>query len=699
MYKWNEISFFNEFYKKTGQTRKDEKNLAYLPYVCSFKINASRITSSYSTMYIWTFTIKSLRTAQQVTVYGRTWNEFDELLQKIETEFSLHSYNSGRGRKIVVYCQKLSYEFSFLFGRKEISVKEAAFKNSKNDCFRCIINKYFDFRDTEIYSRMTFEDTAKVCSITIPEFDRDIIRTHETILTESELAYFQTETEIIAIYFFNELKKYNNKLTPRGGIPWTATGITRSYIRKQDNYKTYADNLQEIQQTERLDPLLGNLMKIAFNGAYAHSTPFAYDSLIEDVESFDLDSCYIYYLLAGYFPKMFKRTPCPRKQQQFIDMIEKRYKRRAYLIYIEFENIRPKDRRKAIYPLSAKSKNYDCGVGLQIDDESRLISADCFITAITDLDFLACLKFYDFDKFKIKALYSSYKQPLPPVFKNAVIEVYAKKEQLKTQKKKRAAEYRQIKEVLNSFFGICTQDRMKPNFQLADKQILKEEKLIEDINKYSLYSWGVWLTSYARYNLMMIADQLESDFIYCDTDSVKFTGEHNELINAYNQAAAAKIQREIINNDIFKGNDNLKFLSKIGQFEDEGKYSKFKTLGLKRYIYYNDEDGFTAKISGIDKKSSERYFNRFSTIDDKFRNFNRDSEIPVFMPYATPIYNNITTNQVVEDDQGHNTPTTEQCCCTLNDINFILTMDGGISGFTSDQLLEFAKLKRQLKLQ
>ena len=82
------------------------------------------------------------------------------------------------------------------------------------------------------------------------------------------------------------------------------------------------------------------------------------------------------------------------------------------------------------------------------------------------------------------------------------------------------------------------------------------------------------------------------DFIYCDTDSIKCIGEHQEAFKRLNE--------QYINEDR-SALDPAGRRHYLGIFEYEGEYKTFKTLGAKKYAY-EDEKGLHVTISGVNKK-------------------------------------------------------------------------------------------------
>src|SRR5699024_5712155 len=75
------------------------------------------------------------------------------------------------------------------------------------------------------------------------------------------------------------------------------------------------------------------------------------------------------------------------------------------------------------------------------------------------------------------------------------------------------------------------------------------ETQIQDYNKsknrFLYYPWGVWITAYARRNLWYGIISMGDDYIYSDTDSIKFKNyeKHKPFIETYNKHIISKIKR------------------------------------------------------------------------------------------------------------------------------------------------------------
>ena len=162
------------------------------------------------------------------------------------------------------------------------------------------------------------------------------------------------------------------------------------------------------------------------------------------------------------------------------------------------------------------------------------------------------------------------------------------------------------KNKLNSLYGMIVTniqreeiifDRNKDNkeiFSLGDKQDI--EDYYNSRNSFLSYQWGVFVTAYCRRNLQLAIDGIGLDVVYCDTDSVKYLNNHDNIFEKINNDMLKKCNdNDIINYAI---RDNKKYY--LGVYDFEGTYQKFITLGSKKYAFIkNDKYGCT--VSGLNK--------------------------------------------------------------------------------------------------
>ena len=135
------------------------------------------------------------------------------------------------------------------------------------------------------------------------------------------------------------------------------------------------------------------------------------------------------------------------------------------------------------------------------------------------------------------------------------------------------------------------------------------------------YQWGVWVTAYARRELMRAVLHVGDDEVYHDTDSSKclnWKKHKEEYFDKENIIMDQKLKKmcEFYDIDFEKTRPETPsgVPAPLGYWSFEGYYESFKTLGAKKYAYINlfNEDGTIKKknkgihvtVSGVPKKEA-----------------------------------------------------------------------------------------------
>lgn len=280
-----------------------------------------------------------------------------------------------------------------------------------------------------------------------------------------------------------------------------------------------------------------------------------------------------------------------------------------------------------------------------IDDNGKLMQAQRIKISLTNIDFDIVKRMYRFKSCRFSNFYIFEKAYLPKEIITSILDFYEKKTQLKNVEGQEL-EYNDNKERLNSCYGMAVTDICKEDNNFVDGNWVKEwNDIVEMIERYNnskqrflFYWWGIFIPAYARRNLFYGINELKEDFIYADTDSLKFTNieKHKSFFDNYNQEVEERLKRIMDELNIPferckpKTKEGIEKL--IGVFDYEGMYSEFKTLGCKRYMYTkNDDISFT--ISGVNKKYGIPYLkDKYKTNDEIFKAFDDNLVIP---SYAT----------------------------------------------------------------
>lgn len=218
----------------------------------------------------------------------------------------------------------------------------------------------------------------------------------------------------------------------------------------------------------------------------------------------------------------------------------------------------------------------------------------------------------------------------------------------------------------------------------TNKQI---EKYNRSYNRFLFYAWGVFVTAYARHNLWSGILQFKDDYLYSDTDSIKAKNykKHMDYINSYNKNIVKKLEtcldyyhidRDEISPKDIKGNKHT-----LGLWDFEGVYTRFKTLGAKRYIVtkYDDDNNEVLEITiaGLPKDKGRDYLLKISDNDfDKvFNNFTNGFKVPKeYSGKLAAFYDDDVKEGIVKDYQGHYTKVKSLSSVHLSKESFEMTM-------------------------
>ena len=157
--------------------------------------------------------------------------------------------------------------------------------------------------------------------------------------------------------------------------------------------------------------------------------------------------------------------------------------------------------------------------------------------------------------------------------------------------------------------------------------------------------WGVFVTAFARRNLFDGISALGDDYIYSDTDSVKFVNykAHTAYFDAYNaevvrkcDAAMAhhKLDPELTRPKTVKGKTK-----QLGVWDFDAHYTRFKSNGAKRYMVEYEDGSLSLTVSGVNKHTAIPYLKaKYGSNDAIFAAFTDGLVIPEFNDTGIPIY-------------------------------------------------------------
>ena len=279
------------------KNRKIEK-FDILDCTCAFDIETTAIPEiEQSVMYIWQFQIST-----DLTVFGRTWDDFKLLQQKILEHLPERT-------ALVVMVHNLSYEFEFLAGIYDFKTDEV-FATERRKVLYCTMHeRRFEFRCSYRLSNMNLKDFTRkfhVPHAKLTDFDYGIPRYWFSPLTVEELRYCQNDVlglvEAVNALMISEKCNLLN-------MPLTSTGFIRKdlkeIVRKNLGYR-YAQKFFP-------GPELYRIMHRAFRGGDVHCNRYYINDILHNVSSADRSSSYPDVLVNGFFP--LSRSPALKMLQ------------------------------------------------------------------------------------------------------------------------------------------------------------------------------------------------------------------------------------------------------------------------------------------------------------------------------------------------------------------------------------------------
>ncbi|MBO5811298.1 MAG: hypothetical protein J6R32_10810 [Bacteroidales bacterium] len=550
-------------------------------------------------MYIWQMSINGTE------IFGRTWSQFHIFLGTLKTYLGLN-YN----RRIIFYVHNLAYEFQFLLGHSQIS---DVFARKACKPISCLLDNCIELKCSYFLSGLSLAKVAEnLTTISVSKLngnlDYSLIRHSGTPLTPLELDYCAYDVRIVYYFIKEEIARNENDITK---IPLTKTGYVRRYVRnkikEKYNYKVYRDKIKEFMVADK--DLFTTLYK-AFAGGYTHANVDYIDICMEDVASIDFSSSYPAQMLMHKYPMTRFKYEQLVNYSTFLEIVN----RDACVFRVKFHNLQP----KTSHHILSKSK-CEVLIGETIDN-GRVVTAEYAVTYMTDVDWKTFQMFYEFDEENInidKFYHAKYKYLYRPILES-ILDLYESKTVLKGIESKKE-EYLVSKGMLNGIYGMCVTNPVNDEISLdedfkwkSDRPDLQEAltKNKNNGNQFLCYQWGVWVTAWARYELLKCVAHLDSDVMYCDTDSIKFLNyeKHKSYIESYNKRIKSMLERSALMNGFETERlhpvDKKGKPQQIGIFTFEGIYDKFKTLGAKRYAFEkkNKKTGeieFHITVSGL----------------------------------------------------------------------------------------------------
>lgn len=599
---WIDVKDFNAdcfinypvLHRRKSSKRTTEK-FDILDCCCAFDIESyNRDDLRQSIMYIWQFQID-----YDVTVFGRTWEEFFTMLRAIVDHLP-------KKTTLIVFVHNLSYEFQFLKAFYDFDIMEVFATDRRKVLYCTMFEKRIEFRCSYRLSNMSLKDFTRKFHVKhskLTDFDYDVPRYWFSVLTIEEMRYCQNDVLGLVEAVRALLVSEDETLL---SVPLTSTG----FIRKQLKKIVYENLGYNYAQPFFPSPELYKIMRRAFRGGDTHCNRFYVNDILYGLSSVDRSSSYPDVLCNGEFPiEPLKKVEMQIDREYLEKLIKVR--NRAILMECTLTDVKLKNPFWGS-PYISKDKSYNIIDGKVYN--GRILSAKSLTCCLTEIDYLIIADTYNFE-IEIKQWYKASKGKLPRCIVDFIIQQY----KYKTELKGLAGEfnetlYMKSKNRLNGIYGLFATAPIKEAIEyLAEDRDFhydmhtSEAELYEKCKKsYWLpYQFGVWTTALARMELyrgVCIASAKQgdlydfSDYVYSDTDSVKYIG--NVDFSEYN---AEKIRNSTASGAYAVDAKGKTHYMGVYEVEADHTLEEFKSCGSKKYAYRVDGK-LHVTIAGVDKK-------------------------------------------------------------------------------------------------
>lgn len=640
------------------ETRKNHK-VEYLELVAAFDIESTSYEQNgrkYAWMYIWMFSL------QGVNIVGRTWGQFIDLMVRLSNFFHLNDVN-----RLAVYVHYLPFEFQFmnkLLGWLDV------FSMDSRQVVRALSIIGIEFRCSLALTGMALgsiiiPDKTKPGSVPdLPEryryrihkmlgdLDYSKIRHQKTPLTEDEMRYCIADVVTVVHAVADRLHNYGDTIAT---IPPTRTSYVRRDVRNHTAQAKGKDGAiyRKWMRAMTLDEDVYRRTKEAYMGGFTHANVEWVGVTCYDIMSMDITSAYPTAMVAEKFP-MERFRLCGVKDP-------KAYQGEALLITATLRNVESKGAGDHAISVSTCLNSKDIERDpYSIIDNGRIVRCKEARITVTEVDWEYLEWLYTYDA-EIEEMYHALKGYLPTPLVRQILDYYAAKTTLKGEEG-REGEYARSKESINAIYGMTATDIVRKINAFEDGEWYQSTPNMTDClnhvnesrGRFLYYCWAPWVTAYTRRRIIEAIAFLGSNHHYTDTDSIKcdntpearaFFDEKNEEIKKKLEAACDyhHIPYELIYPKNKKGK-----VCPLGVWDNDGVYTRFKTLGAKRYLTETieeievdeyDEDGPTGRkiktgwftpvihttVAGVSKKYLKAYL---EAQPDPFASFNDDLVLP-----------------------------------------------------------------------
>lgn len=552
--------------------------------------------------HVCAFTL-SIRAYHQniVTLYGSKPSEFINMLHKIKVYLQTD--------KVIIYFHNLAYDWVFLrkFLIAEYGTPVKLLATKPHYPIYIEFANGLIFKDSLILAQRSLEKWAKDLDVehqkAVGKWDYLKIRNQKDCdFSPDELEYIEHDT-LAGVECIDKLMLQLNKRIY--SMPYTATGIPREEARKRGKSNRAREDFERIVSKDYTTQIkLENVYHGGFTHANRHYIGITIDG---DILGADFCSSYPYCMLAFTFPMTeFK----PFRNCTVSDILDNKEKY-AFIFKLILVNVKLKSDKLPMPALQYSKCVKDINA---CTDNGRVLCANYIEIYLNEVDLAVIHEQYEWQSSACIEVEYSEKAYLPRWYTDYVFECFINKTMLKGGD---PVAYALAKAIVNSLYGMMVQKPCKEdiseNYLTGEYEVASgnyEElytKYLKNRNSILNYAWGVWVTSYAFYNLFQLGKCCDM-WLYSDTDSCYGKGWDMEKLEAYNESCKEKLRKNGYGPVIRDGKEYW-----LGVAEVE-KHDQFKTMGAKRYCLRDGED-LKITVAGVPKKKGA------SCLDNDIENF------------------------------------------------------------------------------
>ena len=551
-------------------------------------------------IYQWSF-----KFGDQIII-GRRPSELIEAFKTIYAAFGLNAEKS-----VVVYVHNLSYDISYLwqflaeaFGKPRIlAIKPRKFISFEVDgfLFKCsykLSNKSLSTwaHDLNTKNRKLAEEKAYY----------DEIHYQDEELSPENWEYQIQDVVVLDECVEKQMQAYGDDVL---SIPLTSTGYVRRDARR--NYKADRRNRKRFLIT-RLYPETYTAAREEFAGGLTHGNRFLAGKTVrpevgEFIKHRDFRSHYPTQQRVRKFPV---GKFAYYKEHMAIDEIPPLAREFCILMKVTFENVEL--RPWIVLPVISVTKAYKGRVTPlhMVEDNGRALSIQgVFTLYLTELDLDLIVRQYKIESYDIDKTWVSPRGFIPEYMRKTVDDYFYGKTKWKNEVKREKAkgenadrerlaylelELMKSKNGLNGIYGMSATDILRINYKMDEGGEWSSEtpdmaealdKYYNSENSFNRYQFGIYTTSWARYELIEFADLISKNggkILYVDTDSIFYVS--NETVEkAVEELNEAKKARALEIGAYIECDGKVVHYD---AFEDEGEeITAFRFLHAKCYAY------------------------------------------------------------------------------------------------------------------